>query len=196
MKYTKVREDTCQDLQLNAGIILTSFDPSTATVADEAIAAATSGGVTFNAVPEYKDYGADIDNVPDNTKELMKRTMWSVKMSGVFAAINQALIKLLIASCSADSTGKITPAQDLKAEDFKDLWWVGDYSDKNGQTNGGMLAIHMLNTLSTGGFNIQSTDEEKGKFSFEFTAHYSLSARDTVPFEVYIKAGTDEPTGG
>ena len=35
-------------------------------------------------------------------------------------------------------------------------------------------------------------DRAKGQFAFEYTAHYSMSAQDTVPFEIYIKAGTAE----
>lgn len=95
---------------------------------------------------------------------------------------------------TAYGTDKVTPRNDVASSDFKDIWWVGDYSDKNGATNGGFVAIHMLNGLSTGGFQIQSGDKAKGNFGFEFTGHYSISAQDTVPFEVYIKAGTAEPT--
>ena len=30
---------------------------------------------------------------------------------------------------------------------------------------------------------------------FELTAHYSMDAPDRVPYEVYVKAGTDETAG-
>ncbi len=50
----------------------------------------------------------------------------------------------------------------------------------------------MMNALSTGGFQLQSGDNAKGQFAFEYTAHYSMAAPDTVPFELYIKAGTEE----
>ena len=50
----------------------------------------------------------------------------------------------------------------------------------------------MMNSLSTGGFQIKSSDKAKGQFAFEFTGHYSMDAQDTVPFEVYVKAGTAE----
>ena len=69
---------------------------------------------------------------------------------------------------------------------------MGDYSDKNGETNGGFIAIKLLNALSTGGFQLKTADKAKGQFAFEFTGHYSMSAQDTVPFEIYIKAGTAE----
>ena len=50
----------------------------------------------------------------------------------------------------------------------------------------------MLNGLSTGGFQLKTGDKSKGQFTFEFTGHYSINAQDTPPFEIYIKAGTDE----
>ena len=87
---------------------------------------------------------------------------------------------------------KITPRNDLLSGDFDDLWWIGDYSDKNGSTNGGFVAVHMMNALSTGGFQIKTGDKAKGNFSFEFTAHYSINSQDTVPFEVYVRSGRSE----
>ena len=44
----------------------------------------------------------------------------------------------------------------------------------------------------TGGFQIQSTDSGKGQFAFSFMGHYSMAAQDTVPYEVYVKAGEAE----
>ena len=118
-------------------------------------------------------------------------------MSGNFVTVDTALGKDLVGAADIDKSDatKIVPRNDVQADDFQDLWWIGDYSDKNGNTNGGYVAIHMLNGLSTGGFQIQSTSRGKGQFAFEFTGHYSIEAQDTVPFEVYIKTGTDEPTG-
>ena len=90
------------------------------------------------------------------------------------------------------STAKVTPRADLASADFADIWWIGDYSDKNGATNGGFVAIRVINGLSTGGFQLQSSDKEKGKFAFEFTGHTSMATPSVVPFEVYVKAGTAE----
>jgi hypothetical protein len=94
---------------------------------------------------------------------------------------------------AADVSGeKLTPRNGIKDTDFADLWWVGDYSSENGETKGGFIAIHMMNTLSTGGFTIQSSDNSKGSFAFTFTAHFSMDKQDVVPFEIYIKAGAEE----
>ena len=194
MKYTKIPETTFQNIQLNAGVLLSSFTPSSATVSDEAIIGATTGGINFTATPTYIDFGEDIDNCPKNMKELKKLDSWEVKCSGTFVTIDTATAKSLIgaADIGTSDTTKVTPRNDIAQADFSDIWIVGDYSDKNGDTNGGFIAIHMMNALSTGGFQIQTADKEKGQFAFEYTAHYSMSAQGTVPFEVYVKAGTAE----
>ena len=133
-------------------------------------------------------------NCPKNTKQLKKLEDWDIKLSGTFVTVSAALAQRLAAAADIASD-KITPRRDLDiTNDFKDVWFVGDYSDKNGATNGGYVAIHMMNALSTGGFQIQTADKEKGKFAFEFTAHFSMDAQDTVPFEIYVHAGTSEPT--
>ena len=191
MKYTKIPETTFKNLQLNAGVLLSAFNPESATVAGESIIGATTGGVNFTATPTFSDYGEDIDNCPKNVMELKKLDSWEISMSGTYVTVDANAVKALVGA--ADVSGnKITPRNDLKLTDFTDVWWVGDYSDQNGETNGGFVAIHMMNTLSTGGFAIQSSDNGKGNFAFTYTAHYSMAAQDTVPFEVYVKAGTAE----
>lgn len=197
MKYTKIPENAFKELQLNAGVLLTDFDTTDGMSEEEILAAmigATSGGVNFTATPTYEDYGADIDNAPTNVKELKKLTGWEIKMSGNFITVTTSSATLMAGAADVDKTDttKITPRNDVAVTDFKDIWWVGDYSDKNGATNGGFFAIHMLNTLSTGGFQIQSTNKGKGQFAFEFTGHYSITDQDKVPYELFIKAGTAE----
>lgn len=192
MKFTKIPENTFKNIQLNAGVLAKSFTPAGGEITD--ILGATSGGVEFEAIPSFKDYGEDIDNCPKNTKELKRLDSWVVKMSGTFITVTADLGKKLIAAADVDAedTTHIVPRNDIAQSDFEDIWWVGDYSDENGEKSGGYCAIHMMNGLSTGGFKLKSDDRNKGKFDFEFTGHYSLSEQDKVPFDVYIKAGTAE----
>ena len=194
MKFTKIPSDTFQKLQINAGILTTDFTPATGTIGEAGQIGATTGGVNFTATPTYSDFGEDIDNCPKNMKELKKLDSWEAKMSGTFVNADTAIAKRLCgaADIGTPDTTKVTPRNDLKDADFADLWLVGDYSDKNGETNGGFIAIKLLNALSTGGFQLKTADKAKGQFAFEFTGHYSMSAQDTVPFEIYIKAGTAE----
>nr|DAU80975.1 MAG TPA: major tail protein [Caudoviricetes sp.] len=194
MKFTKIPSDAFQKLQINAGILTTDFTPATGTIGEAGQIGATTGGVNFTATPTYSDMGADIDNCPKNMKELKTIDSWEAKMAGTFVNADTAIAKRLCgaADIGTTDTTKVTPRNDLKDADFDDIWLVGDYSDKNGETNGGFIAIKLINALSTGGFQLKTADKSKGQFAFEFTGHYSMSAQDTVPFEIYIKAGTAE----
>ena len=192
MKFTQIPTTAMEEMQLNAGILLSSFTPSSAEVSG--ILGATTGGIKFSATPTYSDFGEDIDNCPKNMMEFKRQGSVEVKISSTFVTITAENAKKLIAAADIDTSDntKIVPRNDLKVSDFEDIWWVGDYSDKNGATNGGFVAIHVMNALNTGGFQLQSGDKSKGQFPFEFTGHYSIDAQDVVPYEVYIKAGTAE----
>lgn len=195
-KFTQIPTDTFKKLQLGAGILTTEFDPATGELTASNIIGATSGGVSFEATPSFTDFGEDIDNCPKNTKELKKLDSWEAKMSGSFVTMDTNVATSVIgtaAVASNDST-KVVPRNSVEAKDFKNIWWVGDYSDINedGSSAGkaGFIAIKLINALSTGGFKIQSGDKAKGTFEFEYTGHYSSENIDTVPFEIYIKAGS------
>lgn len=195
-KFTQIPTDTFKKIQLNAGILTSKFDPATGELTATDIIGATSGGVSFEAVPTFTDFGEDIDNCPKNTMELKHIDMWECKMSGSFVTMDTKVATSVVgaaAIASGDST-KVVPHNAIDAKDFKDIWWVGDYSDVNvdGSSAGkaGFIAIKLINALSTGGFKIQSGDKAKGTFEFEYTGHYSLENIDTVPFEIYIKAGS------
>ena len=195
-KFTQIPTDTFKKLQLNAGILTTEFNPATGELSASNIIGATSGGVSFEATPSFTDFGEDIDNCPKNTKELKKLDSWEAKMSGSFVTMDTNVATSVIgtAAVASDDRTKVVPRNYVEAKDFKNIWWVGDYSDINedGSSAGkaGFIAIKLINALSTGGFKIQSGDKAKGTFEFEYTGHYSSENIDTVPFEIYIKAGS------
>lgn len=192
MKYTQIPATAFQNIQLNAGILVDSFIPSTGTIGN--LLGATTGGVNFADAVEYSDYGDDIDNCPKNMLELKKLESHSVTMGGTFVTLSANTAKVLVgvADVDADNATHIIPRNDLLTTDFKDLWWIGDYSDVNTGDNAGFVAIHMMNALNTGGFQIQTTDRGKGQFAFEFTGHYSMAAQDVVPYEIFVKQGGEE----
>lgn len=195
-KFTQIPTDTFKKLQLGAGILTTNFDPATGELSAPNIIGATSGGVSFEATPSFSDFGEDIDNCPKNTKELKKLDSWEAKMSGSFVTMDTNVATSVIgtAAVASDDSTKVVPRNSVDAKDFKDIWWVGDYSDINedGSSAGkaGFIAIKLIDALSTGGFKIQSGDKAKGTFEFEYTGHYSIEDTDIVPFELYIKAGS------
>ena len=189
MKFTKIPANAFETIQLNAGILVDSFDVDTLEIGN--ILGATSGGINFAVTDTFKDFGDDIDNCPKNTKEMKVKTDTEAKMSGSFATITAGLAKSLIAGADvdADDSSHIIPRVDLADSDFSTIWFIGDYSDVNTGANAGFIAIKMINALNTGGFKMQTTDKEKGKFAFEFLAHFSINAQDTVPYELWVRQG-------
>ena len=181
-------------LQLNAGVVLTDFNPATGTLDKTKILGATSGGVNFTAQAEFRDDGEDIDNIPSNALELKHIDYYTVTLSGTMKTVDTAAAKALIGAATV-SGEKVTPNADVASTDFADIWWVGDYSDVNTGNSAGFVAIRVLNAYSTGGFQLQSNDNGKGDFAFEFTGHYSIEDMEIHPFEVYVKAGANGSTG-
>lgn len=194
-KYTRVPIDTFKNLVLNAGVIATNFNPETGEVKEEDLIGATNGGISFNATTEFVDRGDGIDNMPLNMKELKEIDYITAVMSGTFVTLKTKAAKLLMAAAKEEG-GKLTPINHLVEDSFNTIWMIADYSDVNndGEEEGkaGFVAIELLNALSTGGFQIQTQNKDKGQFAFEFTGHYSLDAQDTVPYNVYIKEGTED----
>lgn len=207
MKFTKVAVDAFEKFTFNAGIMARTFNPATAEVGD--IIAATSGGITFATNPTYTDYGEDVDNVPANTKQLLRITAYDPVISGTRLTIDANDIAELIggADVSAATEGaggttegtanaagvqKITPRAKLKDTDFKDVWFIVDYSDVNEGSSAGFMAVHVKNALNRTGFQVQTGKNAKGQETFEYHGHYDITDENqTPPFDVYIKKGTE-----
>ena len=184
--FYKIPNDTFDGLQLEAGVLLTEFDPSDPEVTDSAIVCATTGGITITATPEYTDLGEDVDNVPPNMKELKSDPKWTCTITTTGLGTTPENIRMALGAADINATsGKISPRSSLNQDDFADLWWVGDKAD------GGFVAVKLINSLSTGGFSLQSTKDGKGNVSLEFTGHVSIDAQDTMPMEFY---SMDAPT--
>ena len=191
MKYTQIPTTTFKKLQMNAGILVDSFVPATGAIGN--LLGATTGGVNFSDAITFQDFGDDIDNCPKNMMELKKIESREVKMSGTFLTVDANIAKMLVGAGDIDSQDSthIVPRSDLEMSDFTDLWWIGDYSDVNTGASAGFLAVHLMRALNTSGFAIQSTDKGKGQFAFEFTGHYSMDAQDEVPYEIFVKSGSE-----
>ena len=185
--FTAISQDTFEELQLDAGMLLKSFDPTApAAPDDEDIITATTGGINISCVPTYSDFGEDIDNVPNNMKELKHLDGWDCKVSTTALGTSAEMIKLSLGAADIDAgTSKITPRRDLSQNDFADIWWVGDKAD------GGLVAVKLLNALSTGGFTLQTTKNGKGQISLELTGHVSIESQNVMPMEFYSMDGTN-----
>ena len=184
MKFTVIPQDTFQAMQLNAGVLLKTFDPKNpAAPKDEDIICATTGGITIVATPTYTDMGSDVDNCQDNMMELKTLDGWNCKISFTGLGTSPENIRMALGAADINAqSGAIELADKLKNTHFSDKWWVGDRAD------GGMVAAHLKNALSTGGLTLKTTKNGKGQISVELTGHVSIKNQKTMPMEFYSTA--------
>lgn len=180
-RFTRIPESTFNELQINAGVLAKDFDPITGVLDPDDIITATSGGITIACKPTIDDFGSDIDNAKKNTKELAIKTEMEVTISTTALNINEDTLIFMLGAADKDATsGAIVSRADLALTDFKTIWWIGDMS------NGGYLAIKLMDVLSTDGFSLKTNDKGKGNLSLKLTAFASLEEQDADPVEFYI----------
>lgn len=184
-RFTKVSSDAFQALQLDAGVLLTTFDPANpyVTPTDATIIATTSGGINPVCNATYSDFGEDVDNVPNNMMEFKHLDGWDCSIAFTSIKFNAEGVKLALGAADitelSNGVNKILPRRDLQQADFCDIWWVGDKAD------GGAAAIKLKNALSTGGFSMQTTKNGKGTIAMTITGHVSIEAQNEMPMEFY-----------
>lgn len=178
-RFTKIPENTFDALQMDAGILLNKFNPENPDVKDEDIICATTGGINPTCNPTYSDFGEDVDNVPNNMKEFKHLDGWECAISTTGLGTSPELIKLALGAADINGETKIIPRANLLQDDFADIWWVGD------KANGGLVAVRLMNALSTGGFSLKTTKNGKGTVALTITGHVSIAEQDVVPMEFY-----------
>lgn len=184
-RFTRISTDAFDALQVDAGVVLTNFDPANPyqTPQSEDILATTSGGVNPVYSPEWTDFAEDVDNVPNNMMEFKRLTNQTATLSFTSIKFNADNTKWALGAADTELMDNgvtiIKPRRDVLLTDFKDLWWVGD------KANGGAYAIKLLNALSTGGLSIQSTKNGKGTNAVTVTGHVSINAQDIMPMQIY-----------
>lgn len=184
--FTRIPESAFNALQLDAGVLLNSFNPASPSITDSAIICATTGGITVACTPTYSDFGEDVDNCPNNLKELKHLDGWECKISTTSLGTSPELIKMALGAADIDgsNSNKIIPRQNLAQGDFADIWWVGDKAD------GGFVAVKLINGLSTAGLSLATTKNGKGQITLEITGHVSIANQTTMPMEFYSYEGS------
>lgn len=156
-KFTKMGPEDFKHMTWDAGIILDKFTPETGEFDPADIRFATTGDNSFSATRDLTDMGADINNCPENTMQLQKAQPWQANMSGTAVTVTAEDLKMFLANADIEEIStvlkKIVPRTDLLITDFHDKWLVFNYSELNGEKNGGFCAIHIMNALSADGFS-------------------------------------------
>lgn len=198
---TPLREETFENLQLNAGIFIKNLDYSSTADADAlktAIASAitagtnilgaTRGGGSFVATREIREPDADGKRFPWKGGKFVDSV--DARLSTTLIEMTAANLQMALGGSEATTSGKKTTVKlrtALQNSDYiSSLTWFGDLAD------GRMVAITLLNALNTADFNLTFTDKGEGTLPVELHAHQaSVGDYDYAPFEIVFF----EPSG-
>lgn len=184
---TGLNSGTAQKLQLGAGAVLKEKYEAGDTLSAENVLSATNGGITFSAVPNF--WTPSIDGAGEYVKGLRMVGNWTVTLS--FTAVEadaSVLLKALGCADQDSDTGVITGRHTIKAEDYADLYVIGEKS------NGDVIQITIKNALSTGGLSLTTANNGNGGIAFTINGHYDLDDLDTPPFEIETIASESDET--
>lgn len=195
--YKRVTADAFEQMQLDAGVLLTNFNLASpfTTPNDSDILATTSGGINVVCEPQYEDLGEDVDNVPNNMKEFVKLTGWNCSMSFTSIKFNAENTRWALGAADSETlssgaptgTKKVVPRADINLADFADLYAAFPMAD------GGIYVVKLKNAVSTGGLNIQTTKNGKGTGQVTLTGYVSIDNQEDMPMEFYHIPGLVTP---
>lgn len=176
----KVSPDFANTIQINAGTLLNAFDVSNPVEFDDsAIICATSGDFSFTCQTQTDDFFADVNNVPDGTKEGMRITGHDCSLSVTALDITPEMLAMALGAADV-SGGTVTPRRQFVNADFKTVYWAGNMIDPE------KLFVIKLENAIGGGISFTSTKNGKGGLSLELTAHPSIANIEIVPMEFYV----------
>lgn len=187
-RATRVSADAAQNMQVDAGLLLKSFDVTNPVApADTDIVCATTGDFSITCQPETEDFFEDVNNAPNNTMEGKRITGWNCSLGVSCLEIKEDTLKLALGASDIDASGAVNPRVQYRLADFKSLYWLGDMVDESK-----LFVVVMDNTVSTGGLSFTSTKNGKGGLDLELTPHASLANMDKVPMAFYVLDKIDE----
>ena len=180
---TGLTERTIVNLQLNAGVLLTSYTKGV-DIEEDDIIGATRGGGSFTAVPTV--HQAAVDGAPTYTKGLERVDDWVITLNATMVELNDdAVSRALgvgVVKTGGDTADTVfTVKRTVNDADYKDLYWVGDLS------NGQNVVIKIKNALNTSGLNLTFSDRGEGTYALALIGHFTVNDLDTAPFELTIE---------
>lgn len=188
--------DSFNNMQLNAGMFVVDMDTSTITSAttaselgdmlDAAVLAgkslgATTGGGSFNAVPEVRQIEADGMRSPIIGSTVYDS--WEITLATTIKEITKDNIKRVIATATVDSTtGAIKIGNTLLPEHYiPHIGWAGMLLD------GRLMYVELQNALNIDGAAFTFTDKGEGSIALTFRGHQSdLKNMQYAPANIWI----------
>ena len=187
-RATRISADAAEKMQVNAGLLLNTFDIENPVEPDDAnIVCETTGDFSITCTPTTEDFFADVNNAPTNTMEGKQITGWDCSLGITAISVTEDMLILSLGAADVGADGGVHPRRTYKAEDFKSLYWIGDMADENK-----LFAVVMDNTVSTGGLSFTSTNNGKGGLALTLMPHSTITNIEKVPMAFYILEKVDE----
>lgn len=182
-KASTISAMAAQAMQVDAGTLLSTFDINNVVAPrDEDIIAATTGDFNIAETPEYSDFLEDVNNAPNGTKEGARITSWTRSLTVSIIEFTKKTIKYALGAAEEnEQTGAVTSRRQVQLSDFSECWWIGDMVDDTK-----ILAIHLKDSISTGGLSMTTTKNGKGNISLTISPHPTLADIEASPIEYYI----------
>ena len=176
---------TVTNLQLNAGVLVTSYVKGEA-ITEQQIIGATRGGGSFTAVPTI--HNVAVDGVPTHVKGLERIDEWVITLNTTLVEFNKEAIKIALGG-GVQSTTEVGGDtiykcnNDIIAGDYQDIYWIGNTS------NGTNVVIKINNALNLTGFNLTISDKGEGTYPLALVGHYDATDLNTAPFSITFEVG-------
>lgn len=188
-KASRISADAVNNIQVDAGVLLSSFDVTNpANYDDDDILCTTTGDPSINCVPTTEDFFSDVNGAPNNTKQGKRITGWDCNMSHNSLDFDESRLGFYLGASKATADGLgVTPKSQYADADFKDIYFLGDMVDEDK-----LFVVKMENALNTAGLAFSATKNGKGKTNLTITAHTDASDVDKVPMSFYILEKVDD----
>lgn len=194
--YTGFNKNTTKYLALDAGAVYVNFDTETDTFENSKhkLLGATSGGNTFEAIPEFRQ--VEVDGVSGKAKGLSILDFWEVSLTTNLLEFREDVYKYaLAASESKDTTIGESEYTEIKAKNYvsdsdylDNITYVGKVSGSNEP-----VIIQIFNALNLEGLSVNYVDKDDIVAELKFEGHYDSENLDNPPFVIYTpKVTVDE----
>lgn len=186
-KAKRVTADFAQKIQVDAGILVNTFDVTNPVApSDSDIVCATTGDFSITCQPDTEDFFEDVNNAPKNTKEGKRITGWNCELGVTALDITEDTLVLALGAADVGVDGGVNPRTQYELTDFKSLYWLGDMVNSDN-----LFVVVMDNTVSTGGVSFTSTNNGKGGLALTLTPHATIANMEKVPMAFYLLEKVD-----
>ena len=191
---TGLTPESINNMQLDAGAFFVDLDTSgltkDSTAADFAdilqkegmekgkCLGATTGGGTFNAVPETRQIEAD--GLKFNPKGFTVYDAWNINLSTTMKEFSEKNIKIAIPTAEVLGDGSIGARSTLMLHHYIDKFmWAGRLGD------GRLAMIELDNVLNASGMSLTINNNGEGEVPVEFVAHQGdITRMQYAPFRI------------